>query len=70
LVDTIKVVPRANRSEVVGRMEDGALKVKVAAVPEDGKANEELCRVLAAYFGVARVEVIAGKTGTRKMVRY
>jgi len=51
-------------------MEDGALKVKVAAVPEDGKANEELCRVLAAYFGVARVEVIAGKTGTRKMVRY
>lgn len=63
------MIPRANRSEVVGEMADGALKVKVAAVPEDGKANEELCRVLAAHFGVPDVEVIAGKTGTRKMVR-
>lgn len=52
-------------------MADGTLKVKVAAVPEDGKANEELCRVLAAHYGVARntVEVVAGKTNTRKQVR-
>lgn len=63
-------MPRANRSEVVGLMADGALRVKVAAVPEDGKANEELCRVLAAHFGVKRVEVITGKTSTRKTVRY
>jgi uncharacterized protein (TIGR00251 family) len=71
LVVAVKVIPRASRSEVVGEMADGTLKVKVAAVPEDGKANEELCRVLAAHYGVGRntVEVIAGKTGTRKQVR-
>lgn len=52
-------------------MADGSLKVKVAAAPEDGKANEELCGILAAYYKVKRgeVEVIAGQTSTRKLVR-
>ncbi len=55
----------------MGEMADGTLKVKVAAVPEDGKANEELCRTLAAHFQVPRsqVFVISGQTGTRKQVR-
>jgi uncharacterized protein (TIGR00251 family) len=67
----VKVVPRASRSEVVGTMEDGALKVKLAAVPEKGKANEELCQVLARHFSVRErdVELIAGATSTRKRVR-
>ena len=72
MVLQVKVIPRAQRSEVVGPMADGTLKVKVAAVPEDGKANEELCRTLAVpYFKVPRssVEVVAGQTNTRKMVR-
>ncbi len=52
-------------------MADGSLKVKVVAAPEDGKANEEVCQVLAAYYKVKRgdVEVIAGQTSTRKLVR-
>ena len=55
----------------MGPMADGTWKVKVAAVPENGKANEELCRILAEYFAVQRdaVEVIAGQTNTRKTVR-
>jgi uncharacterized protein (TIGR00251 family) len=67
----VKVVPRSSRSEVAGTMDDGTLKVKVAAVPEKGKANEELCSVLAAHYQVpARdVTVIAGLTSTRKTVR-
>ena len=67
----VKVIPRASRSEVIGPMADGTLKVKVAAVPEDGKANEELCRILAVHFEVRRdaVAVIAGQTNTRKTVR-
>ena len=68
---TIKVIPRSSKSEVVGAMADGALKVKVAAVPEKGKANDELCAVLARHFNVAPrdVEVISGQTSTRKRVR-
>ena len=56
MVLQIKVIPHAQRSEVVGPMADGTLKVKVAAVP---------------YFKVPRssVEVVAGQTNTRKMVR-
>lgn len=67
----VKVVPRSSRSEVAGTMSDGTLKVKVMAVPEKGKANAEVCAVLAAHFGVPvrDVAVIAGATATRKRVR-
>lgn len=64
----IKVIPRARKTELVGTMDDGALKVRVAAVPEDGKANTELCRYLGELYG-GEWEVIAGQTGTRKVVR-
>ncbi|MEZ5355769.1 MAG: DUF167 domain-containing protein [Bryobacteraceae bacterium] len=68
---TVKVVPRSSRSEVVGTLDDGSLKVKVAAVPEKGKANEELRAVLARHFQVPErdVEIVAGATNTRKRVR-
>jgi uncharacterized protein (TIGR00251 family) len=67
----VKVIPRASRSEVTGTMADGSLKVKIAAVPEKGKANEELCALLARHFGVAQreIEVISGATSTRKRIR-
>ncbi len=67
----VKVVPRARRSEVVGRQSDGCWRVRVAAVPEDGQANEELCRLLAQTWGLPRraIEIVAGRTSTRKLVR-
>jgi uncharacterized protein YggU (UPF0235/DUF167 family) len=37
----IKVVPRAARDQIVGWL-DGALKVRVAAAPEAGRANAAL----------------------------
>ena len=64
----IKVIPRARKTELVGTMDDGALKVRIAAVPEDGKANNELCRYLGEFYG-GKSEVIAGNTGTREVVR-
>ena len=42
----IKAVPNAPKNEVVGWLGD-ALKVKVHAPPEEGKANAELCAFLA-----------------------
>ena len=67
----VKVIPRSSKSEVIGEMADGALKVKLAAVPEKGKANQELCEVLARHFGVPErdVELVAGATSPRKRVR-
>ena len=67
----VKVIPRAERTEIAGTMSDGTWKVRVKAVPEYGKANEELCRFLARHFGVGRedVSIVTGATSQRKRVR-
>lgn len=66
----VRVVPRASRSEPAGE-HDGALKVRVAAPPVEGAANEELARLLAKAFGVASrdVEVLSGRASKTKVVR-
>src|SRR6185295_20208673 len=46
LVFRVQVVPRASRSEVVGE-HNGALRVRLAAPPVNGAANDELRRLLA-----------------------
>jgi len=55
----------------VSALHGNALKVAVRAAPEKGKANAELERVLAAFFGVSRgkVRVVSGQTSRRKRVR-
>ena len=45
----VKVTPRAAIGGVMGWMAGGALNVNVIAVPERGKANEEVCELLARY---------------------
>jgi len=66
----VKVIPKSPRNQVVGLMADGSLKVKVAAPPERGKANAELCAYLAKQFGVpkSRVTIESGHTSHRKRV--
>ena len=66
----VHVVPRASRSEVVGEY-DGGLKIKLAATPIDGKANEELIKLLSRVFKVSRsdVTIISGHKGKLKQVR-
>ena len=51
IVFNVKVVPRASRSELAGE-QDGALRVRIAAPPVDGAANEELKRLLAKMLAV------------------
>jgi uncharacterized protein (TIGR00251 family) len=65
----VQVVARASRSEVVGE-HNGALRVRIAAPPVDGAANDELVRVLARAFKVSRsaVQITAGHTGKIKQV--
>ncbi len=65
----LHIVPRATTTAVVGRHGD-AIKVRVAAPPVDGAANEELIRFLAGRLGVPRsaVAITAGTSSRRKTV--
>ena len=65
----VRVVPRASRSEVIGE-HDGALRVRIAAPPVDGAANEELIRTLAQAFDVSRsaVEIVTGHGSKSKRI--
>jgi uncharacterized protein len=65
----VTVSPGARRSAVVARHGDG-WKLRVAAPPERGRANEALVELLATELGVPRsaVRVVAGHTGRRKLV--
>ena len=67
----VKVIPRSARTEIAGEMADGTLKVKVAAPPEKGKANEALCAFLAAHYKVPRasVTIVSGHGSPLKLVR-
>jgi uncharacterized protein (TIGR00251 family) len=71
LILRIKVIPKSNRTEMAGEMADGTLKVRVAAPPEKGKANAELCAFLAKHYGVPRdsVAIMSGETSPLKHVR-
>ena len=66
----VRVIPKSQRTEWAGAMDDGALKLRLHAVPEKGKANEELVRFLADQFNVARgqVRILAGASSQHKLV--
>ena len=65
----LHVQPRASRTEIAGRHGD-ALKVRLAAPPVDGAANETLVRFLAERLEVARsaVRLEAGAASRAKVV--
>jgi hypothetical protein len=69
LLFTVRVVPRASKSEIVGSL-DGALKIRLAAPPVDGAANAELIKLLSKAFGVSKsvVEILSGQTARTKQV--
>lgn len=61
----IRATPNARRSEIIGWDEDPVvgpvLKVRVAAPPVEGKANEELRSFLAKHLGLPRSKVVMEK---------
>jgi uncharacterized protein (TIGR00251 family) len=65
----LRVVPGAQRSGIVGRHADG-WKVRVAAAPEAGKANEALLRLLARTLELPRrdLELTRGTASRDKVV--
>jgi uncharacterized protein len=66
---TVKVVPGASRSKIAGLL-GGALKVRVQAPPEKGKANAAVLALLADFLGVPEkhLRIHAGPASSNKVV--
>ena len=65
----LRVTPRAGRESL--ELSEGALRARVTAPPEDGKANKAVQKLLARALGVApsRLTLIRGATARDKVFR-
>jgi uncharacterized protein (TIGR00251 family) len=65
----VAVTPNAKRTGADG-LHDGALRVRLAAPPVDGKANEALTAWLASELGLPKraVQVLHGASSRRKQL--
>ena len=70
IVLELHVQPGAKRTEAAGVHGD-RVKIRLAAPPVDGAANDELVRFLADAFGVPKrhVTIVSGATSRQKRVR-
>lgn len=70
VVLTLHIQPGAKRTEIAG-LHGEALKIRLAAPPVDGKANDALVAYLAKALGVtkSRVELVSGQTSRAKRIR-
>jgi uncharacterized protein (TIGR00251 family) len=66
----IKAQSGASKTEPAG-IKDGRLRVRIAAAPEGGKANAELCRFLAGALGCPKRDVVLlrGEKSRLKTIR-
>ena len=67
----LRVRPNAHETRVTGFLDDGAVKIDLKASAEDGKANAELVRFIAAHYKVPKenVRIVSGLTSRKKVVR-
>ncbi len=66
---SIAVKPNSGKSEIE-EADNGSLVVRLKSAPVDGKANEELIRLLAKYFRVIQKAIVIkqGGTGKKKLI--
>ncbi|GMV32381.1 MAG: hypothetical protein DCC59_10410 [Chloroflexi bacterium] len=66
----LRITPRSSRNQIAGVLNDGTVKIHVAADPADETLNRELIAFLAEVLGVpkTRVEIVAGESGRDKLV--
>jgi len=65
----VKVQSKQPKTEIVDQMEDGVYKIKVAAQPIRGKANEELLKFLKKTLHLSDVQIVSGGRDSVKLIR-
>lgn len=65
----VKVVPGASKTELMG-LYSGALRIRLASVPEKGKANALLINFLSDLLGCSKkdIEITSGLTNPHKIL--
>ena len=65
----VKAVPRSRRTAAVG-VQDGAVRIQIAAAPHKGQSTAALCAYLADAAGVraSAVRLRRGSSGARKLI--
>ena len=66
----VRLTPRASKNEVVGPEPDGSIRIRVAAPPIEGAANELLVKFLARKLGLraSSIKIVAGSKSRDKVV--
>jgi len=66
----VRVTPRASRNEIVEILDDGTIRVRLAAPPADNEANVALIDFLAEILGVpkSKLDIVAGNAGRDKLI--
>lgn len=66
----VRVTPRASRNEIVELLDDGTIKVRLAAPPSDNESNNALLEFLSEILGVpiSRLDIVAGAAGRDKLI--
>lgn len=75
VVISVKVIPQSSVTRMEGVIQDAAgsyaLKLRVTAVPEDGKANKLVIKHMAKMLNIpsTSIDMIAGETSRKKTLR-
>ena len=66
----IRITPRASSNEIAEVLEDGTIKVRLAAPPTENESNDALLLFLSEILGVpkSQLEIVAGGDGRDKLV--
>jgi len=66
----VRVTPRASNNEIAEVLDDGTIKVRLAAAPADDETNEALVVFLSEILGVSKdqLDIVAGGVGRDKLV--
>ena len=66
----IRITPRASSNEISEVLDDGTIKVRLAASPNDDETNDALVQFLSEILGVPKkqLEIVAGEDGRDKLI--
>lgn len=70
----VRATPKAGRDRIDGVMQDASgavwLSVRVSAVPDGGRANDSIVKLLATHFDVRQRDVVLASGTTARLKRF